>query len=103
MGYDMSGEGSVGGGGDFVTIDDLRSGPMRAVVQRVFKTIHGFAVELDNGRACGLNVSSINNLKKSFGDDSDDWLGKLVVISLVRFGDREGKVVRADQSNDPPF
>lgn len=61
----------------------------------------------EDAKGMALNVTSIRVLEKAFGDDSDMWLGKRVMLYVdpnVSFGGRVvgGLRLRAPKAQTPP-
>jgi hypothetical protein len=56
-----------------------------------------------SGRMVGLNVTSAGNLLRDFGENDDDWLGKLVEVYAgtvpTKSGDMDAALVRAAEES----
>ena len=78
----------------FIKADEIKSGDKFKIVSDVREMPNKFnperprlVVSLEDKegsiKTCGLNRSSQKNLVKAFGKESEDWLGKEIILKTV--------------------
>jgi hypothetical protein len=84
------------GGGRFYTLAEIvdRGAPAREQIASVAKgKFDKLNLTFESGRQCSLNKTSIGLLRAEFGDDTDDLIGKWVIVSAGKSGDFDALLV----------
>jgi len=72
-------------GANFVTVDDVRDGPLQVQIAVVKEGKYNKAnLVFETGETLGLNATNSKILVKAYGPDSDDWIGKEIKLVLGR-------------------
>ena len=72
-------------GTNFVTVDDVRDGPLQVQIAVVKEGKYNKAnLVFETGETLGLNATNSKILVKAYGPDSDDWIGKEIKLVLGR-------------------
>jgi hypothetical protein len=76
----------------YIKADDVRDGSFveQIAVVTEDKKFDRLVLIFENGRQVSLNQTSVGNLMKEFGEDSDSWKWKKVRLSLGTYETKDG-------------
>jgi hypothetical protein len=69
-------------GEHFVKVNDVRNGPIEGRIVDVTEGEYGPNVVLDTGDVLSLNKTNARTLVRSYGTESDRYLGKMIRLLL---------------------
>jgi hypothetical protein len=74
----------------YIKPDNVREGPIQTRIVNVFESekYNRPVLELETGSQFTLNDGNTNTLIKAWGHNSDDWIGKEVILELGTYKDR---------------
>ena len=81
-------------GSTFIKVDDLASGTLRKTIAEVEEgKFEKPVITFEDGLKLSLNKTNVRTLIRAFGQDSNDWISRLVDLYAGTVSDKNGEPI----------